>query len=206
MRVRIVTQTKNVESGGMMDDCAWASLACVANVLLGSKLTCTDGIAVGEMVGRHDRDGKGDGSSLSQMAKGAHLMGIDTKQPDDWAEVVNAMRKGHVIGISVEQPNKYPATVRLSKWHKGWQSRNPGKSYGHLTCAADVDGVVAQWADPTMDGKGLEKFALVLAYNDLKAIASSHGDAPHTRCLIFKLPEVAEEKHAGAGADAHKKL
>jgi hypothetical protein len=189
-KLKIVTQTDNVEASGMMDDCAWATLACVSNFLLGSELRSEDGINIGEMVGRHDRENKGDGSSLAQVGKGAKLIGLVPEKPKSWADVVNALKAGHAIGISVQQPKGYPVHVKMSKWHAAWIKANPGKSYGHITCAADMDGVVAQWADPTMTGKGKEKFAVPVTYADLKAIASSHGDAPHLRCLIFKRPEI----------------
>jgi hypothetical protein len=42
-----------------------------------------------------------------------------------------------------------------------------------------------QWADPTMSGKGKETYAVEISLADLKKIASSKGDLPHKRCLIF---------------------
>jgi hypothetical protein len=83
----------------------------------------------------------------------------------------------------------------MSAWHKAHQKRHPGKTYGHMTCAAGWEDK-AQWADPTMTGKGKEEYAVVVSIADLRAIASSKGVAPHKRCLIFS----AAQKKSSAPA------
>lgn len=196
--LKIVTQTDNIEKGGMMDDCAWASLAAVANYITGSKLTSTDGIAIGEKVGRHDRDGKGDGSSIAQLVKAAPLVGLKARYANDWYDVMAALSDPkRAICISVQQPIGYPASVgSISKWHKDswtpWAKKNKtfDKGYGHITSAAG-HAIGAQWACPTRSGKKNEKLAIPVTFDDLKKIASSHGDAPHKRVIIFSAKQSA---------------
>lgn len=190
-KLKIVTQTDNIEgkktkevSDNWMDDCAWATLACAANYLTGSTFTSFDGVEWGEKVGRKDRDGLPDPTSLAQLVKAGPLAGLKVTWPKDWASVVNAAKDGAVILINVEQAKNYPA-VRMSSWHKRREKRKPNTPYGHMTCAALVDGVL-QWADPTMSGEGSEEFAVPVTWAELKQIASSKGDAPHKRCLVAR--------------------
>jgi hypothetical protein len=194
-KLKIVTQTDNIEKGGWMDDCAPASLMAAANFLTGSTFTSKDGVAFLEKVGRKDIQGQGTPTSLYQLVKAAPLVGLKPKYAKSWDEVVAALKAGAVVGINVQQAKGYPATVPMSVWHKKHQKRNPGKTYGHMTCAAMVGGKV-QWADPTMTGKGKETYAVVVSIADLKAIAASKGDAPHKRCLIF----TAAQKKSSAPA------
>jgi hypothetical protein len=183
-KLKIVTQTDNIEKGGWMDDCAPASLMAAANFLTGSVFTSKDGVAFLEKVGRKDVQGQGTPTSLAQLVKAAPLVGLKPKYPKGWDEVVAALKSGSVVGINVQQAKGYPATVSMSAWHKAHQKRNPGKTYGHMTCAILSEGKV-QWADPTMSGKGKETYAVEVSLADLKKIASSKGDLPHKRCLIF---------------------
>lgn len=190
-KLKIVTQTDNIEGkktktvlDNWMDDCAWATLACAANHLTGSTFTSFDGVEWGEKVGRKDRDGLPDPSSLAQLVKAGPLAGLKVTWPKDWVSIVNALKGGDVVLINVEQARNYPKIV-MSEWHKKHQVRKPGKTYGHMTCAAIVDGVL-QWADPTMSGSGKEEFAVPVSWSELKQIASSKGDAPHKRCLIAR--------------------
>jgi hypothetical protein len=190
-KLKIVTQTDNIEgkktkdvSDNWMDDCAWATLACAANHLTGSTFTSFDAVAWGEKVGRHDRDGRGDPTTLYQMVKAGPLAGLKVTWPKDWASVVKAAKDGAVIMINVQQANNYPP-VKMSSWHKKREKRTPNTPYGHMTCAAVVDGVL-QWADPTMSGKGSEKFAVPVTWEGLEQLARSKGDAPHKRCLIAR--------------------
>lgn len=190
-RLKIVTQTDNIEgkktkevSDNWMDDCAWATLACAANHLTGSTFTSFDGVEWGEKVGRKDRDGLPDPTSLAQLVKAGPLAGLKVTWPKDWVSIVNALKGGDVVLINVEQARNYPE-ITMSDWHKKHQVRKPGKTYGHMTCAAIVDGVL-QWADPTMSGSGNEEFAVPVSWSELKQIASSKGDAPHKRCLIAR--------------------
>jgi hypothetical protein len=43
-----------------------------------------------------------------------------------------------------------------------------------------------QFADPTFSGLKAEKFAVTVTEKELKAIASSKGEAPYKRCVIIK--------------------
>lgn len=187
--LKVVTQTDSIETGkpgihdNWMDDCAWATLACAANHLTGSKMTSKDAIAVGETVGRHDRDGFPDPTSLAQLVLGAKKVGLVARYAKSWNEVILSMQKGAVIVMNVEQAKNYPP-VTMSKWHKSYQQKNPGATYGHMTCASAGE-VGAQWADPTMTGKRKEADAVPVTIWQLKQIASSKGDAPHRRCLIL---------------------
>lgn len=166
-----------------MDDCAWSTLACAINHLTGSTLATKEAIAIGESVGRHDRDGFPDPTSLAQLAAGAKKAGISARYPKSWDDVLKSMAQGAVIGINVEQAKNYPS-IKMSDWHRKREARKPGKPYGHMTCASQY-GEGAQWADPTMSGKGNESYAVPVTLDQLKQIASSKGDAPHKRCLIF---------------------
>lgn len=183
-KLKIVTQTDSIEKGGWMDDCAPATLMAAANFLTGSTFTSKDGIAFLEKVGRKDIQGQGTPTSLAQLVKAAPLVGLKPRYPKSWDQVVEYLKAGAVIGINVQQAKGYPATVSMSAWHKAHQKRNPGKTYGHMTCAILSEGKV-QWADPTMSGKGKETYAVEVSLADLKKIASSKGDLPHKRCLIF---------------------
>jgi len=183
-KLKIVTQTDSIEKGGWMDDCDPATLMAAANFLTGSTFTSKDGIAFLEKVGRKDIQGQGTPTTLPQLVKAAPLVGLKPRYPKGWDEVVAALKAGAVVGINVQQANGYPATVSMSAWHKAHQKRNPGKTYGHMTCAILSEGKV-QWADPTMSGKGKETYAVEVSLADLKKIASSKGDLPHKRCLIF---------------------
>jgi hypothetical protein len=184
-KLKIVTQTDNIEKGnGWMDDCGPATLMAAANFLTGSKYNSFDGVKFLTKVGRVDVEGQGTPTSLYQLVKAAPLVRLKPKYPKGWDEVVAALKAGAVVGINVQQAKGYPATVQMSAWHKAHQKRNPGKTYGHMTCAILSEGKV-QWADPTMSGKGKETYAVEISLADLKKIASSKGDLPHKRCLIF---------------------
>ena len=188
-KLKIVTQTDSIEGKGTktiadnwMDDCAWATLACAANHLTGSKFKSADAIKWGEKVGRKDRDGLPDPTSLDQLVKAGPLAGLKVTRPKNWSAVEAAIEKGAVILINVDQAKNYPA-VRMSKWHTDREKRKPGTPYGHMTCAVKT-AAGYQWADPTMSGKGDEEYAVVTTWANIKQIARSKGDAPHTRCLI----------------------
>jgi hypothetical protein len=184
-KLRIVTQTDNIEKGnGWMDDCGPATLMAAANFLTGSKYNSFDGVKFLTKVGRVDVEGQGTPTSLAQLVKASPLVGLKPRYPKGWDQVVEYLKAGAVVGINVEQAKGYPATVPMSAWHKAHQKRKPGKTYGHMTCAIMVGGKV-QWADPTMSGKGKETYAVEISLADLKKIASSKGDLPHKRCLIF---------------------
>lgn len=191
MALKIVTQTDSIEQGdkknpldNWMDDCAWATLACAANHLTGSTWKSKDAIAWGEKVGRHDRDGFGDPTSLAQLAKASKLAGLKAKYPKSWDEVIKALNADAVIGVNVEQAKNYPPKVRLSSWHQKREKKKPGHPYGHMVCFAKL-GDGAQFADPTMSGVGAEEYAVPVSLDEFKQIASSKGEAPHTKCIIW---------------------
>jgi len=183
-KLKIVTQTDSIEKNDWMDDCGPSTLMAAANFLTGSSLKSKDGIEIFEKVGRKDIDGKGTPSSFYQIIEAAHLVGVKARWAKSWDDVLTALSSGLVVCINVEQAKGYPSSVQMSAWHKAHQKRNPGKTYGHYTCAAGSENG-AQWADPTMTGKGKEAFAVEVSLADLKIIASSKGVAPHKRCLIF---------------------
>lgn len=187
---KIVTQLDSAEPGGVIDDCAPASLAALANYLTGSALNSADAIAVATKCGRIDRQGKPDASSLQLLVKMAPYMGLKPRWAKSWADVTKALADGHGVVINVQQPRGYPLTVRLSAWHakwaKWWRKTDPkhlAAGYGHATAAVAGE-AGAQWACPTMSGKGAETYAVPVSLADLKLIASSKGDAPQKRCLI----------------------
>jgi len=208
--LKIVTQRDAVEVGkpgiqdDWMDDCAWSTLACAINFLTGSSLTSKEAIAIGESVGRHDRDGFPDPTSLAQLVAGAAKAGIAARYAKSWDDVLKAMAAGAVIGINVDQAKNYPP-VRMSDWHRKREVRKPNKPYGHMTCAAQY-GNDAQWADPTMSGKGNEAYAVPVTLAQLKQIAESKGDAPHKRCLIFTRKPVEAPKKPVAPKKAATKV
>jgi len=112
-KLKIVTQTDNIEgkktkviTDNWMDDCAWATLACAANHLTGTKYTSFDGVKWGEKVGRKVRDGLPDPSSLYQLVKAGPLAGIKVTYPKTWAAVEKALAAGAVILLNVEQAKK----------------------------------------------------------------------------------------------------
>jgi hypothetical protein len=197
--LKIVTQTDSIETGkpgvqdNWMDDCAWSTLACAVNHLTGSNMKTKEAVAIGESVGRKDRDGFPDPTSLAQLVAGAKKAGIVARWAKSWDDVLKSMAAGAVIGINVDQAKNYPP-VRMSDWHRKRETRTPNKPYGHMVCAAQHE-KGAQWADPTMSGKGSESYAVPVTLAELKQIASSKGDAPHKRCLIFtRKPVVAPKK------------
>jgi hypothetical protein len=55
-----------------------------------------------------------------------------------------------------------------------------------MTCAVWDAELGWQFADPTFSGKGAEAYAALVSQSELKAIASSKGDAPHKRVIIVK--------------------
>lgn len=189
-KLKIVTQTDSVETGkpgiqdNWMDDCAWATLACAGNHLTGTAWKSKDAIAWGEKVGRHDRDGLPDPTSLAQLVKASKYAGLKARYAKSWAEVLKALADGAVIGVNVDQAKNYPAKVYLSVWHRKREKRKPGQPYGHMVCFAKLDDK-AQFADPTMSGVGVEAYAVPVTLDEFKQIASSKGEPPHKRCIVW---------------------
>jgi hypothetical protein len=186
----IVTQTDSIEQGkpgttadNWMDDCAPSSLAAAANWVLGTALTSKDGMKLVARAGRKDRDGFGDPTTFPQIEKGASYIGLTVTWATSWKQVEAALLdESCALLVSVDQPKGYPASVRLSKWAAAHKKRTGGKAYGHLTAA--VGGPLgAQWADPTMSGKGTEKQAIDITVADLRQIAASKDAAKPWRSI-----------------------
>ena len=183
-RFKIVTQTDSIEQGkpgttadNWMDDCAPSSLMAAANWVLGTSYTSKDGMALVAKAGRKDRDGFGDPTTFKQIEKAAGYLGLRVGWAKSWAQVEAALvDESCALLISVDQPKGYPASVRLSKWATAHKKRTGGKPYGHLTAA--VGGPKgAQWADPTMSGKGKEEYAVDVTTEELKQILRSKNAA-----------------------------
>ena len=194
-RMRIVTQLDSVERNAkgqqIIDDCAPSSLMACANYLTGTTYTSADGVRILTRVGRKDVAGVPTPSSLAQIVKAAPLVGLRPVWAKSWQQVVDALRAGGTVLINVQQPRGYPATVQMSAWHAKWQRywrktdpKHEAAGYGHATAAAAY-GDGAQWCDPTMSGTGRETYGVPVSWSDLRAIASSKGDAPHKRCIIL---------------------
>ena len=186
----IVTQTDSIEQGkpgtsadDWMDDCAPSSLAAAANWVLGATLTSKDGMALVARAGRKDRNGFGDPTTFAQIEKGASYIGLTVTWATSWKQVEAALLDPScALLVSCNQPKGFPASVRLSKWATAHRKRTGGKAYGHLTAA--VGGPLgAQWADPTMSGKGAEKRAIDISVNDLRQIAASKDAAKPWRSI-----------------------
>jgi hypothetical protein len=199
-KFKIVTQTDSVEQGkagttadNWMDDCAPSSVAACVNWLLGTSLTSKDGNALAARAGRKDRDGRGDPTTHAQSTKAAQLAGLSVRYAKDWADVERALKdEGSALLVSVDQPRGYPAGVRMSSWHVKHQKRTKGRTYGHSTSA--VGGAKgAQWADPTMSGKGAEAFAVDVTVSELRQIAASaNPKAPHKGIRILRVAKPAK--------------
>ena len=110
--LKIVTQTDSIETGkpgvqdNWMDDCAWSTLACAVNHLTDSNMKTKEAVAIGESVGRKDRDGLPDPTSLAQLVAGAKKAGIVARYAKSWDDVLKSMAAGAVIGIHpFDQPD-----------------------------------------------------------------------------------------------------
>jgi hypothetical protein len=189
MKLKIRSQLPHEEKGGVLDDCGPSSTACAVSWVLKKDVTAAEGIAAkAKATGFTEKQGVSDnGSSLSELAKTAKVLGADARYAKDWQDVVDALKRGHAVVINVEAPKGYPPQA-VSAWHKRFAKRHPKETYGHMTCAAWTAEEGFQFADPTFTGKGKEKFAVIITEQELKAIASSKGDAPASRCLIVKKP------------------
>lgn len=194
---KIVTQLDAAEgkktktfADDWVDDCAPSSLAAVANYLLGTKYTSRDGIAWATKAGRVDRDGFGDPTTHEHMKKMAPMVGLSLRYAKSWAEVESTLKNpAEAMLVSVQQPKGYPERV-LSTWAKAHKKRTNGKTYGHCTAAAGHE-TGAQWADPTMSGKGKESLAIPITIEEFKQICKSqYPTAPHKAIRILKAKAV----------------
>ena len=165
------------------------SASCASSWVLGKDITAGDGIAAKEKAtGRKDQPGVPDnGTSLSEIIKVCKELGAAGRWAKDWEDVVKSLKAGCAIVINVQAAKNYPPQA-ISAWHKRFIGRHAGATYGHMTAAAWSEDLGFQFADPTFTGKGTEKYAVVVSEKELKAIASSKGDAPHSRCIIVKKP------------------
>ena len=190
---KIVTQLDAAEgkktktfADDWVDDCAPSSLAAATNYLRGTAYTSKDGIAWATTAGRVDRDGSGDPTTHEHMKKMAPMAGLALRYAKSWAEVESALKNpDEALLVSVQQPKGYPERV-LSAWAKAHKKRTSGKVYGHCTAAAGHE-MGAQWADPTMTGKGKEALAVPVTIEEFKQICKSqYPSAPHKAIRILK--------------------
>ena len=193
-RLAVRSQLPHVETGGILDDCGPASVACAVSWVTGSTVSVADGIAAKKRAtGAPDRQGVSDnGSTLAQLAKTAKDLGARSRYPADWQDAVQAAKNGAALIINVQAPIGYP-TQALSKWHRNWtkywnkkDSLTVAAGYGHMIAAAYDPGVGWQLADPTFSGTDKETHAAVVTLQDVRNVAASKGDAPHKRVLIVE--------------------
>lgn len=185
--LKIRSQLDHVEKGGVLDDCGPSSAACAASWVLGKDITAAEGIKAKEKAtGFKEQQGVSDnGSSLWDLVKTCKVLGVNARYARDWDDCVSSLKKGAALIINVDAAKNYPPQA-ISAWHKRFVGRHKGATYGHMVAAAWCDDHGFQFADPTFSGKGKEKFAVTVTDKDLKAIASSKGDAPFKRCIIVK--------------------
>lgn len=186
-RLKIQSQLPYVEKGGVLDDCGCASSAAAVNWVLGTSFNAGDGIKAKEKAtGKKDKPGVADnGTTLAEIIKICKELGAKGRWAKDWADVVASAKAGHSIVINVQAAKGYPPQA-ISAWHKRFVGRHAGATYGHMTCAVYDSALGWQFADPTFSGVGSEKFAVLVTEKDVKRIASSKGDAPHSRCVIIR--------------------
>lgn len=189
MNLKIRSQLPHVEKGGVLDDCGPSSAACAASWVLKKDITAKQGIdAKVKATGKPDKPGVADnGTLLSEIIKIVKELGANGRWAKDWADVVAALKNGCAVVINVDAAKNYPPQA-ISAWHKRFVGRHAGATYGHMTCASYDSEIGFQFADPTFTGKGKEKYAVPVTLQELKAIASSKGDAPHSRCIIVRAP------------------
>lgn len=186
MRLKIRSQLPLIEKGGVLDDCGPSSMAAACSWVLGKEISASEGVAAKEKAtGRKDQPGVPDnGSSLSELIKTAKVLGAKGRWARDWADVVASAKAGAAIGVHVQAAINYPPQA-ISAWHKRFIGRHANATYGHMTCAVWDKELGWQFADPTFTGKGAEAYAVLVSEKELKAIASSKGDAPYKRCIII---------------------
>ena len=187
MKLIVRSQLDHVEVGGVLDDCGPSSAACASSWVLGREITAAEGIKAKEKAtGFKEKQGVSDnGSSLWDLIKACKALGVNARYPRDWEDCVTSIKNGAALIINVDATKNYPPQA-ISAWHKRYIGRHVGATYGHMTAAAWCDDHGFQFADPTFSGKGKEMFAVAVTEKELKAIASSKGDAPFKRCIIVK--------------------
>lgn len=186
-KLKIRSQLDHVEKGGILDDCGPSSAACAASWVLEKEISAAQGIKAKEKAtGFKEKDGVSDnGSSLWDLIKTCKELGVNARYPRDWDDCVASAKKGAALIINVDAAKNYPPQA-ISAWHKRYIGRHAGATYGHMVAAAYDEESGWQFADPTFSGKGKETYGVVITEKDLKAIASSKGDAPFKRVIIVK--------------------
>lgn len=186
-KLKIRSQLDHVEKGGVLDDCGPSSASCAVSWVTGKEISAADGIKAKEKAtGHKDVQGVSDnGSSLWDLVKTCKELGASSRFARDWSDCVESVKRGAALIINVQAAVNYPPQA-ISSWHKRYVGRHAGATYGHMAAAAWSEGIGFQFADPTFSGKGKEKFAVAVTEKELRAIASSKGDAPHKRCIIVK--------------------
>lgn len=187
VRLKIRSQLPLIERGGVLDDCGPSSCAAASSWVLGKEITAKDGVAAKEKAtGRKDRPGVADNATdLSEIIKTCKVLGANGRWARDWDDVVSSLKRGAAVVINVQAAKNYPPQA-ISAWHKRFIGRHAGATYGHMVAAAWDEELGLQFADPTFSGVKAEKYACIVSEKELKAIASSKGDAPHSRCVIIK--------------------
>jgi len=186
-KLQIRSQLDHVEKGGILDDCGPSSAACASSWVTGKEISAAQGIKAKEKAtGFKEKEGVSDnGSSLWDLVKTCKELGANARYARDWSDCVDSLKKGAALIINVDAAKNYPPQT-ISAWHKRFVGRHKGATYGHMVAAAWCEDHGFQFADPTFSGKGKEKFAVTVTEQELKAIASSKGDAPFKRCIIVK--------------------
>jgi len=181
----------------VLDDCTWSSCAAAVSWASGYTVdyTAAQGVAAFEKAtGRKDKQGISDaGGSLKEAVQTIAVLGGKARYAKSWEDAVAAAKAGAALIIHAQQgPTFYPAGVKISKWHEGWQRYwtkiDPSKvkaGYGHCVSAAygEVDGVdTFQFCCPTRDEKvAAEKYAVPVTEAQLRQIANSK-----TRAGVYK--------------------
>jgi hypothetical protein len=186
-RLRIRSQLPLVEKGGVLDDCGPASCAAAVSWLLNKEITAKEGVAAKEKAtGRKDKPGVADNATdLSEIIKTCKVLGANGRWARDWDDVVKSLKAGAAVVINVQAARFYPPQA-ISAWHKRFVGRHAGATYGHMAAAVWDKEFGFQFADPTFSGLKAEKYACLVSEKELKAIASSKGEAPYKRCVIIK--------------------
>jgi len=191
--------------GAILDSCGPTAIAAAVSWASGYAVdfSAADGVAAAKKAfGYVDRQGVNDGgTSLSQLALTARQLGAKVRYAKSWKDAVSAAREGAALGIHVQAGPWYPQQVKSAwhlRWERWWAKTDPAhlkKGYGHMTSAGfDPDAAFFVFADPTMSGKGQEKYAPAVTERELLQIASTKGDkvngkpAPWKRILIITHP------------------
>lgn len=176
MKFRVKSQLDHIERGGILDDCGPSSAAAAVSWAAGYAVdfSAADGIAAkAKATGKLDRQGVADnGSSLSDLAKTAKVLGATARYPKSWDDIVQSAKRGAGLIIWVEQAVSYPP-VEISAWHRRYEKRHPGEHYGHMTAAGWCADHGWWWTCPTRSGKGAEAFGVLVDETQLRKIADS---------------------------------